>query len=124
MMTKNKTINYVWATQAIDEDCKFVDCRPNDPILDFHRDPSGYYVLIRPDFTTRNIEVAICNKAHVIQWVFKGKSAVDVYEGIFAYEKKHQRRWFLDKGHAAYLGKELKKAEIALTLGQNNYFQE
>lgn len=31
--------------------------------------------------------------------------------------------WVEEKEHAAYLGKELKKAEIALALG-NEYYQE
>ena len=70
------------------------------------------------------IEVAVCDKRHVIVKVFRGAKAQDVYEGIFQYEKKHSLTWFKSKGHCAYIGKELKKAELALALGQNNYFQE
>ena len=101
-----------------------IDLPPYDPIQDFHRDPSGYYVLIRPDFTAMKIEVALCNKAHVIVRVFRGRKAQDLYEGIFKEEKKQGMVWFMGKGHMAYLGKELKKAEWALVTGQNGYFQE
>ena len=90
----------------------------------FHRDPSGFYLLIRPNFVTLQIEVAICTKDHVIEIVFRGNKSQDVYEGILRYEKKHNKSWFKDKGHVAYLGKELKKVELALVLGQNSYFQE
>lgn len=119
-----RKVNYVWHKQSMDPECRTIDCSVYDPIKDFRRDPTGYYVLIRPDFTTRHLEVAICNKEHHIVMVFRGKSSVDVYEGIFGYERKHHKQWFSDKAHAAYIGKELKKAEIALVLGQNNYFQD
>lgn len=116
--------SYVWATQKISPKVKYIKCKSYDPIQDFHRDPTGYYVLIRPNFETPAIEVAICNKDHEITAIFAGTKSQDVYEGIFAYEKKHHVSWFKEKGHAAYLGKELKKCELALTLGQNNYYQE
>ena len=104
--------------------CETIGCSVYDPIKDFHRDPTGYYVLIKPDFIRFKIEVAICNKNHAIEKIFRGSKAQDLYEGIFKFEQKHKLQWFKNKGHMAYLGKELKKAEIALALGQNNYFQE
>ena len=42
---------------------------------------------------------------------------------VFNYEEKNNLKWFNRKDHAAYLGKELKKAEIALILG-TEYYQE
>lgn len=116
--------SYVWVKQAMANNVKTIACKPYDPIKDFRRDPTGYYVLIRPNFETMHLEVAVCNKDHFIEAVFDGAKAQDLYEGIFGYEKKHHLKWFGDKGHMAYLGKELKKCELALTLGQNNYFQE
>lgn len=113
-----------WQKQALDEQCKVIDCKAYDPIKDFRRDPTGYYVLIRPDYENKIIEVAICNKSHKIVGIFRGKKCQDVYEGIFQYEKKHGHKWFSDKGHIAYLGKELKKAEYALTRKANDYIQE
>ena len=115
---------YHWAKQQLAKDIQTIDCPSYDPYRDFHRDPSGYYVLIRTDFGALKIEAAICDKDHVIRKVFRGTKAQDVYEGIFKYEKKYKLQWFKDKGHIAYLGKELKKAELALVLGQNSYFQE
>ena len=122
-MTK-EPIHYHWAKQAMALDVKFIQCPAHDPIKDFRRDPSGFYVLIRPNFETSVIEVAVCDKKHVICAIFSGVKAQDIYENIFQHEKKHRLAWFKSSGHAAYLGKELKKAELALTLGQNNYFQE
>ena len=122
-MTK-KTVNYVWQKQSISPKCEAIDCSVYDPIKDFRRDPSGFYVLIRLDLNAMKIEVAVCDKDHTVVQIFRGGKAQDVYEGIFRYEKQNRLEWFKDKGHAAYLGKELKKAELALALGQNNYFQE
>ena len=115
---------YIWHAQNKTKDCECILCPEYDPYKDFSRDPSGFYVLICLDFSGMNIEVAVCDKRHAIVKIFRGSKAQDVYEGIFQYEKKHRLIWFKDKGHIAYLGKELKKAELALALGQNNYFQE
>ena len=123
-MAVHKDKSYVWHKQSFAHDCATIDCSVHDPYKDFHRDPSGFYVLIRPDFTAMKIEVAVCNAKHTIVKIFRGSKVQDLYEGIFRYEKKHRLAWFKDKGHCAYLGKELKKAELALALGQNNYFQE
>ena len=123
-MASPKDINYHWQKQSLAPGCEAIDCRAHDPLKDFHRDPSGFYVLVRPDFVALKIEVAICDKTHKIVKVFRGTKAQDVYAGIFQYEKKQGLAWFKDKGHCAYLGKELKKAELALVLGQNSYFQE
>lgn len=122
-MTKPQ-VNYIWQKQSIASMCETVDCSVYDPIKDFHRDPSGFYVLIRLDFTQLTMEVAVCDKEHVIVAIFKGVRSRDIYHAIFEYEKKHGFLWFKEKSHIAYLGKELKKAELALTLGQNSYFQE
>ena len=128
-MIAKKDKSYVWHKQSFAPDCAMIDCSVYDPYKDFHRDPLGFYVLIRPDFTAMKIEAAVCNAKHVIVKIFRGSKVQDVYEGIFRYEKKHRLAWFKDKGHCAYLGKELKKAELALAhplvaTGQNNYFQE
>ncbi len=123
-MIQKKSPSYVWQKQSIAPDCEVIDCPVHDPLKDFRRDPSGFYVLIRTDFTAMAIEVAVCDKTHKIVRIFRGAKAQDLYEGMFRYEKKNGLAWFKDKGHCAYIGKELKKAELALALGQNNYFQE
>jgi hypothetical protein len=115
--------NYVWHKQSISPDFELIDCPIYDPLKNFHRDPTGAYVLIRCDTGPSLIEVAVCDKKHTIVKAFRGRKAQDLYYTIFEYEKKHQLKWFSRKDHAAYLGKELKKAEFAI-LGKENYVQE
>jgi hypothetical protein len=115
--------DYVWYKQSATSDMEIVDCLVYDPIKDFNRDPTGYYVLIRVNKPESLIEVAICDKDHKIIKTFRGKKSQDVYHAIFLYEKKCKVEWFKNKDHIAYLGKELKKAEYALA-GQEEYVQE
>ena len=115
---------YLWASQTVAEDCLMMDCPDYNPYKDFKRDPTGFYVLIKVNFAEYKIELALCNKDHKIVAIFKGRKPQDVTEAIFDYEKKNNVVWFKEKGHIAYLGKELKKAEIALATGQQSYFQE
>ncbi len=115
---------YYWAKQEIDEHCPVIDAPKFDPYKDFHRDRTGIYVLIRVDFSTLTIDVAICDKDNKIIAVFRGTTPQDICEAIFKYEKKEGIEWLTDKSHIAYLGKELKKAQIALAMGQNSYYQE
>ena len=114
---------YVWHQQSISPDFKMIDCPVYDGIKDFHRDPTGVYVLIRCDLSTGIIEVAVCDKKHTILNTFKGRKAQDLYFTIFEFEKRHQLKWFSRKDHLAYLGKELKKCEIAIR-DQEEYVQE
>lgn len=122
-MIKNQEKS-IWKKQVQGKTCEIIDCAVLDPIKDFRRDPTGFYVLIRPDYTAKTIEVAICDKKHVIVKIFCGKHASDIYEGILRYEKQHRLDWFKDKGHVAYLGKELKMAELAIVSGRHDYCQE
>ena len=115
---------YHWAKQSTHKDCKIIDCPKHDPYKLFFRDPTGVYVLIKIDFEFYRIELAICNKNHEIVAIFRGQTAQDVYYTILQTEKKSKTEWFKEKTHLAYLGKELKKAELALSMGQNAYFQE
>lgn len=115
--------NYVWHKQTVSADLKIIDCPAYDPIKDFRRDPTGAYVLVRCDRAQEIIEVAVCDKKHTILKTFRGRKAQDLYYTIFEYEKKNKLRWFSRKDHAAYLGKELKKAEFAF-LQKEDYVQE
>jgi len=114
---------YVWHKQSLSPHFELIECAPHDPIKDFRRDPTGAYVLIRCDIKDSSIEVAVCDKKHSIIKAFRGRKAQDLYCAIFEYEKKHKLKWISRKDHAAYLGKELKKAELALS-GKENYVQE
>lgn len=122
MKTKRK--DYVWAKQTIDDKCSHIDCPPYDAIKDFKRDPSGYYVLIKVEWENSTIAVAVCDKNHAIVAVFHGRRLQDIYNAVFTYEKKNGVVFFKEKTHIAYLGKELKKAELALAMGVNGYYQE
>lgn len=121
---KNQPASYNWVTQKISPDCKTIDSPEHDNYKDFIRDSTGFYVLIKINWHVNRIEVAICNKDHSIIQIFSGRNANDIYHAIFKFEKKNNYHWFKEKTHIAYLGKELKKAELALTLGQTSYFQE
>jgi hypothetical protein len=118
-----KEKKYVWQKQSIASNLEVVDCSVYDPIKDFSMEPSGCYVLIRVDINNSIIEVAICDKKHIIIKAFRGGKSQDLYHSIFQYEKKLGQEWFRSKDHIAYLGKELKKAEWAL-LGKEQYIQE
>jgi hypothetical protein len=121
--------NYVWHKQTVSPDLQVIECSDCDPcsvfdpIRDFHRDPTGAYVLIRCDRTNSQIETAICDKKHTIIKVFRGRKAQDVYHTIFQYQRQHKANWISTNDHAAYLGKELKKAEFSLS-SQEDYVQE
>jgi len=115
--------NYVWHKQSVSSGLEIIDCPVYDPIKDFRRDPTGVYVLVRCNVADTIIEVAICDKKHTIIKTFRGRMSQDLYFTIFEYEKKHKLKWFSRKDHAAYLGKELKKAEFGL-LGKEPYVQE
>ena len=123
-MNKTKIPACSWQTQKMTKDCEYVDCSEYDPREDFKRDPTGYYVLIRVNFEKLRIEAALCDKGHSIVKVFSGRKAPDIYNAIFSYEKKSNVEFFREKTHTAYLGKELKKAEVALAMGNSAYFQE
>src|SRR3989338_5124920 len=109
--------------KILHKDFEVILCKPYDDYKD-HKNDEGCYVLIKVDFEFYEIQVAISNYKHEILKVFKGRRAQDIYHAIFEYEKAHGLKWFTEKQHIAYMGKELKKAEIALALGNAGYYQE
>lgn len=119
-----KTKKYTHQPQTISPSCKKIKYKKYDPIKHFHRDPSGVYVLIRINKSKKRIELAVCNKSHEIVSVFEGRTCQDVYYALFQYEKRYKKNWFRDKAHIAYIGKELKKAELALKYKSKTYYQE
>lgn len=98
---------------------------------DIKLDPSGWYFLIRCNFQYGYIEVAACHKDVVspefmfqeyvkhVKEIFRGRCAQDIYHEIL-----EKREYVTSLTHAAYLGKEIKKAEIALALGIKGHYQE
>lgn len=109
--------------KSLHEDFEIIQCKQYDDYKD-HKNDNGCYVLIKVDFEFYEIQVAVCNYEHEILKVFKGKRPQDIYTAIFEYEKEHNFNWFTEKQHIAYIGKELKKAEMTLALGNAGYYQE
>jgi len=79
-----------------------------DDLKEFILDKKGYF-LIRIDRKSKNIEVGFCNEKNKIILVVVGKKPTDVYFTLLNKEKIDIRN-----DHAAYIGRELQKAYIAL----------
>mgnify|MGYP001565510315 CR=1 FL=1 len=75
---------------------------------------SNYVTELIDDF----IGVAVCDYNNIILKEFRGKNAQQIY-----YHLLNNYEYFTRLDHAAYLGKELKKAEYALESGEE-YVQE
>ena len=81
-----------------------------DKYKDFHMDPKGYF-LIRINRQKKELEVGHCSKVNKIGIIIKGKIPQEIYTEAI------KRKLIGRLDHAAYLGKELEKAYIALKLG-------
>jgi len=79
-----------------------------DDRKDFVIDGKNYF-LIRLDRENKNIEVGFCKEKNKVALKVTGKKPVDIYQTMINKEKLPIR-----KDHAAYLGRELQKAYIAL----------
>jgi len=79
-----------------------------DDSKEFVLDSAGYF-LIRLDRNNGNIEVAFCNEKNKIILKVTGKNPTEIYKTILNKEKLG-----ITRDHAAYLGKELQKAYLAL----------
>ena len=102
----DKNIDIV-TVQVDQKDCKEVIANYDDA-TEFVLDPQGYF-LIKVDRENRNIEVGFCNGKNKLVLKVSGKKPIDIYTTIFNKEKL-----LLRNDHAAYLGRELQKAYIAL----------
>lgn len=81
-----------------------------DDLKEFMMDPLGYF-LIRVNTEKKLIEVALCRELNKVEVIVTGKKPLEIYQTII----KHGLVSRLD--HAAYLGRELQKAYIALIHG-------
>jgi len=104
------------------DDFEVINVKPFNPYKDWVQD-NGCYVLVRVYPDSNEIGVALCDYKHVILKEFKGKNAIELYFSIFKYDQENKKGWFTRMDHAAYLGKELKKAEISLQT-DTEYSQE
>jgi len=108
--------------QKYDKNFEIIKARKYDDYKDFRID-AGCYALIKVYWDTHEIGVGICSYKHEILREFRGARAQDLYTTIFDYSQKNKKGWFTRMEHAAYLGKELKKAEICMAMGIE-YVQE
>jgi len=71
------------------------------------QDPKGYF-LIKPNYEDKTIHAGHCNNDNVLTYEIVGKRAQDIYHTIASMGMVSLFE------HASYLGKELKKAELAI----------
>jgi dihydropteroate synthase len=107
-------VKYVWVKPK-DKVRKRIKAK-HDPIKEWKPDPKGYF-LIRVDDQKKRIEVGYVTNKHNITQMIYGTNAIELYNTV-VHEKLLTRL-----EHAAYLGKELYKAELALEYGKK-YIQE
>lgn len=95
---------------------------PEADYYDVTLDPGGYYFILKILWDLGKIAVIAYKEtgpvtpADILK-IFIGKRPCDLYIAIC-------EEYGITSVHAAYLGKELKKAELALALGMKDYFQE
>ena len=81
-----------------------------DDAAEFVMDPKGYF-LIRINQEKKEIEVGYCPELNKVTLTIRGYNTLEIYQTII-------KRGLLSRmDHAAYLGRELQKAYIALTTG-------
>lgn len=78
-----------------------------DRLRDFKMDPVGYF-LIRINRETNKIEAGFCKSQNKIEKIIAGDTAMEVFNTVI------KKRLVTTLQHAADLGAELQKAEIAL----------
>ncbi len=78
-----------------------------DDLKDWVMDPKGYF-LVRVNKEKKRIEAGLCKSMNKIILMVHGTRAADVYFTLI------QKGCISRLDHAAYLGKELYKAELAL----------
>ena len=81
-----------------------------DDNKEFVLDPRGYF-LIRVDRKNKNIEVGFCKSRNIVEVKIVGKKPIDIYQTIL------REKIVVRADHAAYLGRELQKAYVALQEG-------
>ena len=99
------------------KDFKIVQCPDYNPIRDYHKDGGCFFLIkIYPD--KKEIGVGVCDYDINLHVEYRGKTAQQLYFHILNTGNHVTRH-----DHAAYLGKELMRAEYALKTGAD-YTQE
>lgn len=81
-----------------------------DDLQEFVMDNKGYF-LIRVNKEENCIEIAHCYDINKIDYIIKGKKPIEIYQTAI------KKGLIIRHDHAAYLGRELQKAYIALQKG-------
>ena len=71
------------------------------------QDPKGFF-LIKPNYKAKTLHVGVCSNDYKLKYEIIGKRAQEVYYTIIRMKLVSKLE------HAAYLGKELKKVELAI----------
>ncbi|MAF13970.1 MAG: hypothetical protein CMI53_03690 [Parcubacteria group bacterium] len=82
----------------------------------WNRDPVGYF-LIKIDDKDKLIRIGFCTNDNILNHEIVGKNAEDIYYEVLS------RNLVSLMEHAAYIGKELTRAEVALKNG-TEYVQD
>lgn len=90
-------------------DVEQVSCWHRESV-DYHSDPAGFFV-IQVNRVAGEIMAEHYNPSFELLRVLHGKKALEIYSTIV------RNGWATMLGHAAYLGRELAKAELALQSG-------
>lgn len=106
METEEKVVD---SSVKIKENARTIKAKYDD-LKEFVLDEKGYF-LIRIVPEKKIIEVGFCGKRNIVEIKVYGKTPIEIYQTIL-------REKIIDRpDHAAYLGRELQKAYIALQLG-------
>ncbi len=97
------------STVKVKEDSREIKAEYDD-MKEFVLDEKGYF-LIRIIPEKKLIEIGFCGKRNTVEVRVYGKTPIEIYQTVLR-EKIIER-----PDHAAYLGRELQKAYIALQLG-------
>ncbi|MEK6940790.1 MAG: DUF4346 domain-containing protein [Nanoarchaeota archaeon] len=106
-LTTNKEI--VSMNLSSSNKLKQITAHYND-LKEWRMDPLGYF-LIRIDSKNKIIEAGHCIERNIVDTIITGKSSTEIFNTII------REKLVGSLQHAAYLGKELHNAEIALKKG-------
>lgn len=119
-MTAEKKYKFTFGPIQEATDIRRIEAQYN-PEKEWKIDPTGYFLIrIHNDHKNNNrkkIEVGLCKKLNVVSVIIEGENAEEIYNTII------REKLISKMEHAAYLGSELQKAEIALRLGKK-YVQD
>ena len=110
IIVKNNTTNTMLFDDKVEIVQQQVIWAEYDDRKEFVMDEKGYF-LIRVNKEENCIEIAHCADINKIDYMIKGKKPIEIYQTAI------KKGLIIRPDHAAYLGRELQKAYIALQKG-------